>query len=64
MAIIVVRATYTEQTALEKYFTELFGWGRSSVLVGGTRVKFASRRWLMPLLSGSVDDSNVLSPDS
>jgi hypothetical protein len=33
MAIEVVRATYTEQTALEKFFTDLFGWGNTEVLV-------------------------------
>ena len=33
MPIEVVRATYTEQTALEKFFTDLFGWGKTEVLV-------------------------------
>ncbi|KAF4634376.1 hypothetical protein G7Y89_g3741 [Cudoniella acicularis] len=32
MPIAIVRATYTEQNALETFFTELFGWGKTEVL--------------------------------
>ena len=33
MVTIVVRATYTEQNALESFFTDIFGWGTVTVLV-------------------------------
>lgn len=33
MPIAIVRATYTEQTALETFFTGLFGYGKSQVIV-------------------------------
>ncbi|RTE81318.1 hypothetical protein BHE90_004124 [Fusarium euwallaceae] len=32
MPTIVVRATYTEQNALETFFTDIFGWGTVTVL--------------------------------
>ncbi|RSL95187.1 hypothetical protein CEP52_012205 [Fusarium oligoseptatum] len=31
MPTIVVRATYTEQNALETFFTDIFGWGTVTV---------------------------------
>jgi hypothetical protein len=33
MVVAVLRATYMEQTALETFFTELFGRGTSRVIV-------------------------------
>lgn len=33
MPVAIVRATYTEQNALETFFTNLFGWGKTSVIV-------------------------------
>jgi hypothetical protein len=32
MHVEIVRATYTEQTALETFFADLFGWGKAEVL--------------------------------
>jgi hypothetical protein len=45
MPIAIVRATYTEERALETFFTELFGYGRSQVTV-------SSARYLISLKSG------------
>ena len=34
MITISIRATYTEQTTLDAFFSQLFGYGKASVLVG------------------------------
>lgn len=30
---LFVRATYTEERALEKFFVDTFGWGKTTILV-------------------------------
>ncbi|TVY23265.1 hypothetical protein LHYA1_G007946 [Lachnellula hyalina] len=30
--IVIVRATYTEERTLETFFTQIFGWGKSTIL--------------------------------
>ncbi|KAH8802629.1 hypothetical protein F5884DRAFT_475256 [Xylogone sp. PMI_703] len=48
MAIEVVRATYAEQTALENFFTDLFGWGKTEVLWKRGRYQCTLPRRLTP----------------
>lgn len=62
MAIVYVRATYTEQDALEKYFTKLFGWGKTEVIV--RRSGLILETSVAYNDSGNVADTNALCPES
>ena len=42
MAVAFVRATYTEETNLQQFLTRLFGYGKSSVIVGRAVVEYSA----------------------
>lgn len=65
MITITLRATYTEQVALETFFTRIFGRGQSAVLVRTSEdgVMPCSKLTLVSPFSGGVEDSNALSPE-
>ncbi|KAF8862499.1 hypothetical protein BDZ45DRAFT_739143 [Acephala macrosclerotiorum] len=45
---VVVRATYTEERALETFFVQLFGWGKSTILWKRGRFQCTIPRPLRP----------------
>ncbi len=62
---IIVRATYTEERALEKFFTEIFGWGKSTILVRNPAQETIGVLMTDAIIcSGNAADSNAPSPDS
>ena len=42
MAVAFVRATYAEETNLQQFFTRLFGYGKSSVIVRRVVVEYSA----------------------
>jgi len=55
---LFVRATYTEERALEKFFVDTFGWGKTTILWKRGRFQCTIPRPLLPkeelLLSEAV----------